>query len=165
MKRFDKETEQYRPEPDVPAQMKIRREDGETYMHLFERLQAPLIPYYGSWTYPEPIVVSKSRDEELREMNRVLSKACGYYAGHYRDYLDIIPYQEKVLDILAYVEDRPFEAGTARPDYIMDENGNLLICEITARFFANGYFLSFFNEMVGKYKAEEAGVTDSVSYF
>lgn len=162
---FRTETEQSRPEIDIHARMKIRREEGETYMHLFERLQSPLIPYYGSWTYNEPMVVTGSRDQELREMNRVLSKACDYYAGHYRDYLDIIPYQEKVLDILDYVADRPFEAGTARPDYIMDENGNLLICEITARFFANGYFLSFFNEMVGRYKAEEAGVTDRVSYF
>ncbi len=165
MRRFNTETERRRPETDSSVLMNIRHTDGETYSQLFERLHSPLIPYYGSWTYNEPMIVTKSRDEELREMNRVLSKACDYYAKHFQDYLDIIPYKEKVTDILSYVKDRPFEAGTARPDYIIDESGNLLICEITARFFANGYFLSFFNETVGKYKAEKAGVTDRISYF
>ena len=159
------ETERRRPDTDDSVWMNIRQMDDESYTHLFERLHSPLIPYYGSWTYNEPMVVTKSRDEELREMNRVLSKACDYYVKHYKDYLDIIPFEDKVMDILSYVEDRPFEAGTARPDYIIDANGKLLICEITARFFANGYFLSFFNEMVGKHKAEKAGVTDRISYF
>ena len=165
MNQFNMGTERRRPAIDSSVQMNIRQKDGETYTHLLERLHSPLIPYYGSWTYSEPMVVTKSRDEELKEMNRVLSKACDYYAKHYKEYLEIIPFEDKIMDILSYVEDRPFEAGTARPDYIIDVNGNLLICEITARFFANGYFLSFFNEMVGKHKAEKAGVTDRISYF
>ena len=76
MNRFNMETERRRPDTDDSVRMNIRQMDGETYTHLFERLHSPLIPYYGSWTYNEPMVVTKSRDEELREMNRVLSKAC-----------------------------------------------------------------------------------------
>lgn len=163
MKRPDRE--QPRPEIDSEVQGQIRKGEDETYMHLFERLHSPLIPYYGSWTYEEPMVVSSSRDEELSEMNRVLSKAGDYYVKHYREFTDLISYDDKIMDILSYVEDRPFKAGTARPDYIIDRNGTLRICEITSRFFGNGYFLSFFNETVGRYKADAAGITDRKSYF
>ena len=161
----DSETELPRPDTDVDLQMRIRRQDGENFMHLFYRLHAPLVPYYKSWTYKEPIILTSSRDQELREMNRVLSKACTYYAEHYLDYIDLIPYEDKVLDVLSYASIRPFQMGTARPDYIIDENGSLLICEITARFFGNGYFLSFFNETDGQEKAESALITDRHSYF
>ena len=75
MNQFNMGTERRRPAIDSSVQMNIRQKDGETYTHLLERLHSPLIPYYGSWTYSEPMVVTKSRDEELKEMNRVLSKA------------------------------------------------------------------------------------------
>ena len=143
----------------------IRRRKGETYYDLFGRLHAPLIGYYRSWTYDPPMVITSEREQELAEMHRVLRKACAHYAAHYRDFLDLIPYEDRVLELLAYVEGSPFEAGTARPDFIIGEDGSLLICEITARFFGNGYFLSFFNECAGQAMAEEAGITDRRSYF
>ena len=154
-----------RPQQNWKESTNIRREPGETYSHLFARLHAPLIGYYRSWTYNEPMVISSDRDRELAEMHRVLNKACAYYASHYRDFLDLIPFEDKVLDLLAKVDRTPFEAGTARPDFIIDEDGHLLICEITARFFGNGYFLSFFNECAGQAMAEAAGITDRRSYF
>ena len=159
------ETELPRPDIDTGLQMRIRRQDGESYMQLFHRLHAPLVPYYRSWTYREPMAVTTARDAELKEMNRVLCKACAYYAAHYRDHLDLIPYVDRVLDILSYVEDRPFRMGTARPDYVIAEDGSLLICEITARFFGNGYFLSFFNEVAGQDMAENSRITDRRSRF
>lgn len=165
MKRLIPDRERRRPQIDPATLKQIKKSETETYMHLFERLHGPLIPYYGSWTYDEPMVVTYERDRELSEMNRVLSKAGDYYVKHYREYTDLIPYEDKIMDILAYVESRPFKSGTARPDYIIDRNGALRICEITSRFFGNGYFLSFFNEMVGKYKSDAAGITDRGSYF
>lgn len=160
---FDRE--QPRPVIDPKVQGQIRKAEEETYMSLFERLHSPLIAYYESWTYDEPMVVLPSRDAELSEMNRILFKAAGYYVRHYREFTDLIPYEDRIMDILSYVDDRPFKTGTARPDYIIDKDGSLRICEITSRFFGNGYFLSFFNEIVGSYKAGEAGITDRASYF
>ena len=135
---------------------------------LFASLHSELIPYYRSWAHDMPMIVSPKRDRELHEIQRVLYKACEYYTHHYRDYLEIIPYEDKILRILDYVEYEkkvPFRAGTFRPDYLICEDGSLRVCEITSRFFGNGYFLSYFMERAGEVFAEEAGVTDRISYF
>ncbi len=135
------------------------------YESLFASLHADLIPYYRSWAHDCPMLVTHSRDRELAEIQRVLYKACVWYVHHWRDYLDLIGYDQKILDILEYVDDIPYQAGTYRPDYLILEDGSIRLCEITSRFFGNGYFLSFFMEHAGRVFAEEAGVTDEVSYF
>ncbi len=111
------------------------------------------------------MLVTPDRDNELHEVQRVLYKCCAFYAGHYMDYLDRIPYDDKILAILEECREIPFRAGTFRPDYLICTDGSLRVCEITSRFFANGYFLSFFMEHAGMVFAEEAGVTDYRSYF
>jgi len=39
----------------------------------------------------------------------------------------------------------PLNLGTWRPDYIIRDDGALLLCEITSRFFAHGIFMSWFS--------------------
>ena len=135
------------------------------YETLFAGLHEDLIPYYRSWAHDCPMIVTSERDRELRRIQQVLYKCCTFYAGHYREYLDLIPYDEKILEILDYVSPVPFKAGTFRPDYLIVDDGSIQLCEITSRFFGNGYFLSFFMEHAGRVFAEEAGVTDEVTYF
>lgn len=135
------------------------------YETLFETLHSELIPYYRSWCHDCPMVVSTERDNELHQMQKVLYKVCQYYVHHYQEYLDIIDYDQKVLDILAASEKNPYLAGTFRPDYLLCENGELKICEITSRFFGNGYFLSYFMEHAGAVFAAKARLTDYRSYF
>ena len=50
--------ERPRPDMDIAAQMQIRRMPGESCMHLFRRLHDPLVSYYESWTYREPMAVT-----------------------------------------------------------------------------------------------------------
>ena len=136
-----------------------------TYEQLFASLHTELIPYYRSWTHDAPMVVSRERDRELRRMSELLYRACLYYTEHYRKYLHLIPYDDKVLKLLEYAEQYPFRAGTWRPDYLILSDGGLKFCEITSRFFGNGYFLSYFMECTGEKFAKEAGITDRLSYF
>lgn len=136
-----------------------------TLEQLFAELHQELIPYYRSWTHDAPMVVSKARDNELRRMSSLLYRACLHYVRHYRDYLHLISYDDKTLELLEYAERYPYRAGTWRPDYLILENGGLKFCEITSRFFGNGYFLSYFMECTGESFAREAGITDRVSYF
>ena len=135
------------------------------YEKIFAGLHETLIPYYRSWAHDCPMVLSRKRDRELERIGQILFKACAYYAAHWREYLDFIDYEPKIRDILDYVADRPFHAGTYRPDYLILEDGSLKLCEITSRFFGNGYFLSFFMEHAARVFAEEAGITDQVTYF
>lgn len=136
-----------------------------SYERLFADLHAEFIPYYRSWCHDSPMLVSPERDDELRELQRVLYKCCEYYVRHYREYLDRVPYSERVLRILDELKGREFRAGTFRPDYLICEDGSLRLCEITSRFFGNGYFLSFFTEHAGRVFAREAGVAPARSYF
>ena len=135
------------------------------YEELFAGLHKELIPYYRYWCHDCPMAVSSRRDQELHRMQDVLYRCAWYYVHHYREFLDVIPYEERVLEILEYSEENPFRAGTFRPDYLICEDGSLKICEITSRFFGNGYFLSYFMERAGADFAREAHITDYRSYF
>ena len=132
---------------------------------LFTKIHADYFPYYRSWCHYVPILISGERDRELHRLQELLYRCCAFYAANYRDYLDVIPYDEKVLELLDYVRDIPFRAGTFRPDFIIREDGSILVCEITSRFFGNGYFMSYFMEAAGEGFARDAGVTDRRSYF
>ena len=139
--------------------------DLKHYEKLFAALHRELIPYYRSWTHDCPMLVPSARDAELSKLCAILCKCCEYYVHHYRDYLDRIPLDEKVLDILSYVDGKEYHAGTYRPDFLICRDGRLLLCEITSRFFGNGYFLSYFTEHAARVFAKEAGAGSCRSYF
>ena len=132
---------------------------------LFTQLHSEYFPYYRSWCHDYPILISRERDRELKKVQELLYRSVCFYAEHYPEYLDVIPYEDKALELLDYIKARPFHAGTFRPDYIIREEGEILLCEITSRFFGNGYFMSYFMEAAGAEFAEQAHVTDRKSYF
>jgi len=134
-------------------------------VELFEKIHSNFFPYYSSWCHDYPIVISKSRDKELERLQQILYRVCEFYVFHYKDYLDIISYPDSVLEILDYSSHFPFKAGTFRPDFIIDTNGNIRICEITSRFFGNGYFMSYFMEKAGAVFAQKHDISDYKSHF
>lgn len=135
------------------------------YEQIFFNANKKYVPYYRSWMHDVPMIVSKERNEELRKLSEILYKACRFYAYHYREYLDMIPYDDKTLEILSYIENKPFKAGTYRPDYLICADNQLRLCEITSRFFGNGYFLSFFTEYAAKVFSAKAGANPENTYF
>ena len=103
--------------------------------------------YYHRWYHEKPMVITPERNEELREMHRVLYKCVEYMAANYADFTDkYMPLSEKEMEILEYQGKYPFLAGTFRPDYLVTEDGELKLCEITSRFFGHGIFMSYFAE-------------------
>ena len=136
-----------------------------TNEEVFTSVHPDYFPYYRSWCHDQPILISRKRDRELHRLQQLLYRVCAFYVQHYEEYLDLLPYEEKVLELLRYAGRYPFRAGTFRPDYIISEQGEIKVCEITSRFFGNGYFMSYFMEKAGEAHAREAGVTDRISYF
>lgn len=132
---------------------------------MFARIHADYLPYYRSWCHDVPIVISTERDREIHRLQQLLYRSCVFYAEHYADYLDVIDYDKKVSELLDYVQRLPFHAGTFRPDYVIEEDGSIRVCEITSRFFGNGYFMSYFMEAAGEGFAKEAHITDRKTYF
>ena len=65
-------------------------------------------------------------------------------AEHYREWVpEYMPLDEKVMEILDRQRRYPFRAGAYRPDYLISEDGLLLLVEITSRFFGHGIWANY----------------------
>lgn len=103
--------------------------------------------YYLRWYHSRPVAITTPRREELRRLHKVMYKCIEYMAGHYEDWVpQYMPLSPREMDILKEQSRYRFKAGTYRPDYILSEDGQLMICEISSRFFAHGIFMSWFGE-------------------
>jgi len=119
----------------------------ERYREAFAALHADRIPYYARWYHDRPLAIPPARRDELRQLHRVLYKCVAHMAESYADYVPrFIPLSDRELALLELQSAFPFRAGTYRPDYLAADDGRLLLCEITSRFFAHGIFMSFFAE-------------------
>ena len=107
--------------------------------------------YYLRWYHSRPVAVTAARREELRRLHRVLYRCAEHFAKNWRQWVpSVIGLGERELEILERQEAVPFRAGTWRPDYLIDTDNHLLLCEITSRFFAHGIFMSCFGETAAK---------------
>ncbi len=133
-------------------------------LSVFSAVHSERQSYYGRWIHDIPLIVSPERDEELRTLQSILYACACRYVATYRDWLHLIPYSDAVLETLEYSERYEFRAGTYRPDILLCKDGSIKICEITSRFFGNGYFLTYFYDEAARRKCEHAGVSDRASY-
>lgn len=118
---------------------------GEKYKEAFISLHGEKAAYYGRWYHDRPMAITSARRDELRRLHQVLYKCIVYMAENYREYVPrYMPLSDREMEILDRQSRYPFRAGTYRPDYLVSENGDLLLCEITSRFFGHGIFMSYF---------------------
>ena len=121
----------------------------ESCKAAFARIHADLEDYYARWYHERPMAILPARRDELRELQRVLYKCIAHMAERFEDYVPrFMPLSDREMRILRMQSEYPFRAGTFRPDYLVSEDGELRLCEITSRFFAHGIFLSYFSERV-----------------
>ena len=103
--------------------------------------------YYLRWYHDEPLFVSREREKETERLHAILYKTICFMAEHYKEYTDrYMPLTRKTMEILDYQSRYPFRAGAWRPDFILAENGDIKLCEITSRFFAHGIWTSWYPE-------------------
>lgn len=103
------------------------------------QLFADKTDYYHRWYHAKPMQITSERRDELRRMQSLLYKCIAYMAEHYREWVPkYMPLNEKVMEILDRQSRYPFRAGAYRPDYLISEEGKLLLVEITSRFFGHG---------------------------
>ena len=129
------------------------------YYDLFGSIHTELAKYYHRWYFDRPMIVTSGRDRELQRITTLTNRFLHFYAGHYREYLDRIPYPDKVMRFLELQDERgPYHPGSARLDYLMDTDRNIKVCEFTSRFYGNGYYTSFFADLRGRQLAADVGV-------
>ena len=90
------------------------------------------------------MLITSERRDELRRMQALLYKCIVYMAEHYKEWVpQYMPLDEKVMEILDRQSRYPFRAGAYRPDYLISEDGQLLLVEITSRFFGHGIWMNY----------------------
>ena len=108
------------------------------------QLFADKTDYYHHWYHAKPMLITSERRNELRRMQALLYKCIVYMAEHYREWVpQYMPLDEKVMEILDRQSRYPFRAGAYRPDYLISEDGRLLLVEITSRFFGHGIWANY----------------------
>ena len=108
------------------------------------QLFADKTDYYHHWYHAKPMLITSERRDELRRMQALLYKCIVYMAEHYREWVpQYMPLDEKVMEILDRQSRYPFRAGAYRPDYLISDDGRLLLVEITSRFFGHGIWMNY----------------------
>ena len=108
------------------------------------QLFADKTDYYHRWYHDRPMLITSERRDELRRMQALLYKCIVYMAEHYREWVSqYMPLDDKVMEILDRQSLYPFRAGAYRPDYLISEDGQLLLVEITSRFFGHGIWANY----------------------
>ena len=102
------------------------------------------LAYYHQWYHDRPMLITSERRDELRRMQALLYKCIVYMAEHYREWVPrYMPLDDKVMEILDRQSHYPFRAGAYRPDYLISDDGRLLLVEITCRFFGHGIWANY----------------------
>ena len=108
------------------------------------QLFADKTDYYHHWYHDRPMLITSERRDELRRMEDLLYKCIVYMAEHYREWVpEYMPLDDKVMEILDRQSRYPFRAGAYRPDYLISDDGRLLLVEITSRFFGHGIWANY----------------------
>ena len=127
------------------------------------QLFADKIEYYHRWYHAKPMLITSERRNELRRMHALLYKCIAYMAEHYREWVPrYMPLDDKVMEVLDRQSRYPFQAGAYRPDYIIRDDGQLLLVEITCRFFGHGIWSSFYSENMSQKFVKELGIYNTL---
>lgn len=104
--------------------------------------------------YPTPLVISSDEENQHVRIQQLLAMALtGMISNYFHDtrLQQIVPLPSRVSRELQKLQDVPYTIGFIRPDYLYDEHGTPLICEINARFgFNGGYMSAYVNTAMGK---------------
>ena len=105
--------------------------------------------YLSKWYLDTPAIITLERYAEFSHIQNIINLAIHYYVEHYHLYRDIVPQTAFVENLLKICKPYTYRPGTYRPDFLLDEEGAIRICEIGARFPLNGYFSSGIAELIG----------------
>ena len=129
----------------------------------YQAISQEQVPYYRKYTYDKPLIMSIETYEKTKLLGKVLNKAIRYFVDHYLDCQDIMPLDERTMQILSICEKYPFRTGMYRTDFVIDQNNRLKIIEMTTRQPLNGYFISGFTSQIGEQESNQLGIKGMIN--
>ena len=120
----------------------------ENFEFTFRRHGDRLLAGIRGRIISQPLFYSSDRLREMERTYTLLHQVCeGYVRDYIEDYSDIIPIKPHEMDIVRRYAGRPYRVGSIRPDFLLDCEGKMRICEINARFALSGFIYGVFLEL------------------
>jgi hypothetical protein len=104
----------------------------------FVEVAETAIPYFGQYTYRQPMVITLETNDEMHFLQKAMYRAIRHFVENFEEYRHLMPVSDEVSAILARCKDVPYRTGTYRTDFLIDENKRIRLIEITCRFALNG---------------------------
>ena len=109
------------------------------------------VEYYLRWYHEKPLQIMSARRAELSRVHALLYRCIVLMAEHWHEFIPgVITLSDKAIEILDYQSKFPFQAGAFRPDWIVTEQGEIRLIEITSRFFGHGLWSTYNSEMAAQ---------------
>lgn len=124
-------------------------------LDAYKLLEAEHKDYYGKYTFDRPVCVTSSTSDNLQFAQLSLVKCLRYLAANFDAYAHMMPVSEKERAILKLADKKPYESGTYRTDFIVTEDNQIKLIEITCRFALNGFIRSGFVNVWGDKFAQD----------
>lgn len=119
---------------------------------LFTRLTAASsalwtgrLPWRSELFNPYPFAVREGSLPELRALCEAIAEGLRQIVRRYPEdprICERLRLDPALEEAIAPAAGRPYTIGTFRPDFVIDAEGEVRVCEINARFTANGYVIS-----------------------
>lgn len=123
----------------------------------FEEFTPQMLDLYRPWTHKQPILIDIDRIESMRSVQLAMLKLMTFIAENYSEVSHLLPHDEKAKQFLNKLQGIKFQEGTFRTDFVVDENNEMRLIEVTCRYPLNGYFRSpAMNQL-----CSENGIADS----
>lgn len=97
---------------------------------------------YRPWLYERPLFLSRDRVAFLQKSQGIMLRLMKTVAENYADLADHLPHEPRVKAFLKGLQGVPFQEGTFRTDFVVNEQNEIRLIEVTCRFPLNGYFRS-----------------------
>jgi hypothetical protein len=132
--------------------------------NIFNKIAESEQEYLAQWYLDSPAIITSQKYNELNKIQKLLYKAINYFILHYDEYGHIFPIPDYIRRIMDICNRFRYRTGTYRPDFLIDRNQQIKICEIGTRFPLNGYFLSGIAEYIGIRRYKYRSYLDKPEY-
>jgi len=122
----------------------FRNHRAEFVEAMFRVAGAP-VPWPADLFNPYPFVLSPAEVQNLMALGRAVHAGIHAVVRNFADDERIrarYALDPRLLAILDRARGMPYGIGMFRPDFVIDESGEFRVCEINARFSANGYAIN-----------------------
>jgi glutathionylspermidine synthase len=101
--------------------------------------------YYKQLMCDFPLVLSRRRHRELEKLQQFMEKLIVEFVDHIEEYQHLASVGEEAKRVIRLWREREYQIGTFRTDFVIDQENQFKLIEITCRFAFNGYFSYFFS--------------------